>query len=335
MRATRAIAMASAAAIVIAACGSDSDSADETEGTAAAEEAEETEGTEAAEDVSTDDSGDEAAAGDGDCPSELVIQTDWFPELEHGGTYQLIGPDGTADLDTVSYSGPIQEQYAVGGLETITIKTVNFDKTQASVLADGDADMAYITSSDIIQDSGAIPLVGIAKTLDQDPQMLMWDPEQYDIQEPADIAETGAQVWHFPNTSYIEYMLSEGFMTEDQAVPNYSGADGDWVAAEGGIIQHQETDIEVQCLPKDIPEYIEVDMLEVRIGEIIHLSDIALPEGVASVALALGEDHDLAVASIIAPRGGSEDEDEAEAAEAVEGEDAADADGESEDDSED
>ena len=80
------------------------------------------------------------------------------------------------------------------------------------------------------------------------------------------------------------------------------------VKMEGGIVQHQVTDIEVSCLPGDIPEYVEVDMLEVKIGDIIHLSDIALPEGVTSVALALGEDHDLAVASIIAPRGAAEEE---------------------------
>lgn len=78
------------------------------------------------------------------------------------------------------------------------------------------------------------------------------------------------------------------------------------VKTQGGIVQHQETDIEVQCLPSKIPEYIEVDMLKVEIGQIIHLSDITLPEGVSSVALALGEDHDLAIASIIAPKGGSD-----------------------------
>ena len=101
------------------------------------------------------------------------------------------------------------------------------------------------------------------------------------------------------------------------------------VKTQGGIVQHQETDIEVQCLPGDIPEYIEVDMLEVEIGQIIHLSDITLPEGVTSVALALGEDHDLAVASIIAPKGGSEAEDEEAEAEAGEAE--AEEEGDSED----
>ncbi len=82
------------------------------------------------------------------------------------------------------------------------------------------------------------------------------------------------------------------------------------VKMEGGIIQHQETDIEVSCLPADIPEFIEVDMADVHTGQIVHLSDVTLPAGVTSVALALGEDHDLAIASVIAPKGGAADEDE-------------------------
>ncbi|MBN7795312.1 50S ribosomal protein L25/general stress protein Ctc [Parahaliea mediterranea] len=85
------------------------------------------------------------------------------------------------------------------------------------------------------------------------------------------------------------------------------------VKIQGGMIQHQATDIEVQCLPTQIPEYIEVDMIDVETGGIVHLSDIKLPEGVTSVALALGEDHDLAVASVIAPKGGSDAGDEAAA----------------------
>ena len=79
----------------------------------------------------------------------------------------------------------------------------------------------------------------------------------------------------------------------------------------GGMIQHQATDMEVQCLPGDIPEYIEVDMLDVEVGQIVHLSDVSLPEGVISTALALGEDHDLAIAAVLAPKGakgGDEDD---------------------------
>ena len=84
------------------------------------------------------------------------------------------------------------------------------------------------------------------------------------------------------------------------------------VKMEGGLVQHQATDIEVQCLPGDIPEYISVDMENIKIGEIVHLSDITLPEGVVSVALALGEDYDLAVASVIAPKGAAIDDEDVE-----------------------
>ena len=84
--------------------------------------------------------------------------------------------------------------------------------------------------------------------------------------------------------------------------------------------RHQATDIEVQCLPADIPEYIEVDMIELETGQIVHLSDVTLPAGVTSVALALGESHDLAIASVLAPKGSDEvDEDAADSAEGAEG----------------
>jgi hypothetical protein len=225
MKARKSLALLSVASIaLLAACGSDDDSATEstdapTEGTTA-----ETEGT-------------DATTGDTVCPPKLVIQTDWFPELEHGGTYQLIGPDGTADKDTVSYSGPVQEQYAVGGLEEIEIKTVSFDKTNSSILLDGEADMAYINMSDIIKDSAAVDMVAIAKTLDKDPQMIMWDPEQNPISAPEDIAASGAQVLHFPGVSYIDYMIGKGYMTEDQSNPSYDGSDAAWVADGGNFFQ--------------------------------------------------------------------------------------------------
>ena len=74
------------------------------------------------------------------------------------------------------------------------------------------------------------------------------------------------------------------------------------VKIEGGRIQHNVIEIEVSCLPDDLPEFIEVDMLEMKLGDILHLSDIVLPENVESVALSYGEDHDLPVASVAAQK---------------------------------
>jgi len=64
---------------------------------------------------------------------------------------------------------------------------------------------------------------------------------------------------------------------------------------EDGVINHVITEVEVVCLPKDIPEFIAVDLSEMHVGDIIHLSDLKLPEGVEVLALKLGEEHDTAV----------------------------------------
>ena len=70
----------------------------------------------------------------------------------------------------------------------------------------------------------------------------------------------------------------------------------------GGLIAHSMTELEIQCLPQDLPEYLDVDMAEVEIGQTVHISDIKLPEGVESVALSHGEDHDLPVATVNKPK---------------------------------
>lgn len=91
----------------------------------------------------------------------------------------------------------------------------------------------------------------------------------------------------------------------------------------GGRIQHTVNEVEVLALPADLPEFIEVDMGQVQVGEIVHLSDLNLPEGVTSTALALGDDRDIGVASVLAPRGGKGADAEDEAGDAESTDDAA------------
>ncbi|MCP5358410.1 MAG: 50S ribosomal protein L25/general stress protein Ctc [Pseudomonadales bacterium] len=81
----------------------------------------------------------------------------------------------------------------------------------------------------------------------------------------------------------------------------------------GGSIIKVMTELQVSCLPKDLPEFIEVDMIDVGVGEAIHISGIKLPKGVTSVDLIHGHDADNAVVSVLAPRGGAADAGEAAA----------------------
>lgn len=78
----------------------------------------------------------------------------------------------------------------------------------------------------------------------------------------------------------------------------------------GGIVTHLLTEIEITCLPANLPEFIEVNIADLEVGGSIHLSDLAMPEGVTNFALTQGEDHDLSVCNISLPRGEKESKDE-------------------------
>ena len=112
----------------------------------------------------------------------------------------------------------------------------------------------------------------------------------------------------------IQVKVPIHFINEDKCVG---------VKLDGGSIRRTLNEIEIVCLPKDLPEYIEVDMENIKLGDSVHLSDLTFPEGVRSVALSQGDESDLNVARVQQPRGAMEDEEEAAAAEgeeSVEGE---------------
>ena len=98
------------------------------------------------------------------------------------------------------------------------------------------------------------------------------------------------------------------------------------VKMDGGMLTQVATEIEVICLPRDLPEYLEIDVAELHLGEILHLSEIKMPKGVEIVALTHGEDHDSSVISVVKTRAEEEISDEAPeaAASAEDGDDAED-----------
>ena len=79
----------------------------------------------------------------------------------------------------------------------------------------------------------------------------------------------------------------------------------------GGVIARQKSDLEIRCFPKYLPEFIEVDLAEIELNQIVHVSDLILPEGVELVTLTnKGDKHDLPVVSIHLARGDKTEEDE-------------------------
>ena len=101
--------------------------------------------------------------------------------------------------------------------------------------------------------------------------------------------------------------------------------DAPGVKTEAGIMSHSMTSVDISCLGSDLPEYIEVDVSHLGMGDSVSLSDITLPEGVEFASTVQESDLELSIASVLAPKKPQTVEDEE--GDAVEGE-AAEAEGE-------
>ena len=74
------------------------------------------------------------------------------------------------------------------------------------------------------------------------------------------------------------------------------------VKLEGGMVQYLQQEVEIRCLPADLPEFIEVDLSQLHIGDSINLSALVLPEGVEIVALQHSPENDRAIVGVVAKR---------------------------------
>ncbi len=112
------------------------------------------------------------------------------------------------------------------------------------------------------------------------------------------------------------------FLRVDESKPirvnvplHFVGTDTSPGTKAGGLLTHDVVEVALEVLPKHLPEYIEVDVSALDIGD-FHLTDLVLPESASLVELARGEGHDLAIAAVHAHKGGGDEEDvEAAAAE--------------------
>jgi large subunit ribosomal protein L25 len=124
-------------------------------------------------------------------------------------------------------------------------------------------------------------------------------------------------VWHIDfqrilADEKIRMQVPFHFMGEDMAPGVKTG---------GGVFSHVMSDVEITCLPGDLPEYLEIDVSELELDEVIHLSEVKVPDGVELVALVGDAEHDQPVVTIHRPRIEVEEEPEAgEEGEVAEGE---------------
>jgi large subunit ribosomal protein L25 len=113
--------------------------------------------------------------------------------------------------------------------------------------------------------------------------------------------------------------ISESEKLKTQVPMHFLGEEDAPGVKGGGLVSHDLTEVAIECLPKDLPEFIEVNISALDIGDSIHLSDLKVPEGVTLTELARGEGHDQNVVSMHVKRVVEEVEEAPEAEAAAEG----------------
>jgi hypothetical protein len=183
----------------------------------------------------------------GVCPSTVVVQTNWFPEAEHGAAYRLVGPGYRVDAAHKRVTGPLVDQGEDTGVR-VEVRAggpaVGFQSSAALMYQDPTIVLGMLQSDEIIQLSRTQPVVGVVAPLELDPQILLWDPKVHpDWHTIADIGQTDERVLYFQGSSYMEYLVGAGILRRSQIDGSYDGSPSRFVASGGRIaVQGYATD---------------------------------------------------------------------------------------------
>jgi len=118
-----------------------------------------------------------------------------------------------------------------------------------------------------------------------------------------------------PKVLHLDFLRVSANEKIHMHVPiHFLGAEDAPGVKAGGQMNHNMSDIEIICLAKDLPEYLEIDVSAMNVGDTLHISDLALPEGVVSAELMHGPDHDQPIVAVHKSRAMTEGSDDGEAA---------------------
>ena len=175
------------------------------------------------------------------CPDPLVIQTDWFPEAEHGSLYELIGEGYEVDTEQKVVRGPL----VAGGAETgidVEVRTggpaIGFQPVSVQQYADDGIHLGYANTEGQVQRYDETPVLSVVAPLEINPQIIYWDPETYpDVETLADLGEEGVTINIFEAGTFADVFVAEGIWQADQIDQSYDGSPARFIAEDGAIAQ--------------------------------------------------------------------------------------------------
>lgn len=172
------------------------------------------------------------------CPSTIVLQTDWNPEAEHGGQYQLVGPNPTINTSAKEVTG---ELVAHGGIDTgvqIQIRAggpaIGYQTVSSQMYKDSSITLGYLGTDEQIALSATQPTVAVMAGLEISPQIIQWSPAAHPTWKTiADIGKTSTPVLYYQGASYMDYLIGKGILKKSQVNGSYDGTPTVFVASGG------------------------------------------------------------------------------------------------------
>jgi hypothetical protein len=172
------------------------------------------------------------------CPSTIVLQTDWNPEAEHGGQYDLVGPNPTINTGAKEVTG---ELVAHGGVDTgvqIQIRAggpaIGYQTVSSQMYKDSSITLGYVGTDEQIALSATQPTVAVMAGLEISPQIIQWSPAAHPTWNTiADIGKTNTPVLYYQGASYMDYLTGKGILKKSQANGSYDGTPTVFVASGG------------------------------------------------------------------------------------------------------
>ncbi len=176
----------------------------------------------------------------GICPDKIVIQTDWFPEAEHGALYQMMGSDYKVDTGKKIVSGSmVNAKGAKTGIQ-LEIRTggpaTGFQGPSATMATDSSITMGYSYNGEA-NNWSKTPLISVVAPLEKNPQIIMWDPATYPTAKTIDdLAKLGVTFNLFSKDTML-FFKADGRVDDKLLDPSYDGGPARFIAAKGKIAQ--------------------------------------------------------------------------------------------------
>ena len=162
----------------------------------------------------------------GICPEKVVVQTDWFPEAEHGGVYELLGADAVSSKDSGATTGTLTVQGVDQGVQLEIRAGGPFLQTPVvtAMYSDDAITLGYVGTDVAITRFVDAPTIAVFNALNINPQVVLWDGAKHPTALTlADAAKEMKSIYVYGDQAWTRYFVAQGILSKDQIDSNYKG----------------------------------------------------------------------------------------------------------------